>query len=277
MQGSRYCCYDTPFGVLYLYIQEATYFFCISLELLFGWGVQQNGRNRTAFRFKTYSRIHNRRYKNIKESNNEMMTTLAYYVSSWVGPQKGELSICIWSTQHERTNETMAEFVKSSFWSVFVLTGRRCWRRRSDWETRSVSLGFCLFIWRVCICCCCAKSNVNRDLFPLFGYSINWLITRSDIYRKIIIEEWIKKRKVEQVTTKQIETRVKRQVVVTEDGEVVDDSGPQVTTNTHEDTETKQEEHTEVCYKFYNDSCFCCWLLRPNTKKAVCFNACTSY
>ena len=51
---------------------------------------------------------------------------------------------------------------------------------------------------------------------------------------------------MEQVTTKQIETRVKRQVVVTEDGEVVDDSGPQVTTNTHEDTETKQEEHTEV-------------------------------
>ena len=40
-------------------------------------------------------------------------------------------------------------------------------------------------------------------------------------------EEWIKKRKVEKVTTKQIETRVKRQVVL-EDGLVVDDSGPQV-------------------------------------------------
>ena len=51
---------------------------------------------------------------------------------------------------------------------------------------------------------------------------------------------------MEQVTTKQIETRVKRQVVVTEDGQVVDDSGPQVTTNTTEDTETKKEEHTEV-------------------------------
>ena len=48
------------------------------------------------------------------------------------------------------------------------------------------------------------------------------------------------------MTTKQIETRVKRQVVVTEDGQVVDDSGPQVTTNTTEDTETKKEEHTEV-------------------------------
>jgi hypothetical protein len=59
-------------------------------------------------------------------------------------------------------------------------------------------------------------------------------------------EEWIKKRKVEQVTTKQIETRVKRQVVVNEDGQVLDDSGPQVTTRTTEDTETKREEHTEV-------------------------------
>ena len=59
-------------------------------------------------------------------------------------------------------------------------------------------------------------------------------------------EDWIKKRKVEQVTTKQIETRIKRQVLVTEDGEIVDDSGPQVTTNTTEDTETKREEHTEV-------------------------------
>ncbi|KAI9561408.1 hypothetical protein GHT06_012365 [Daphnia sinensis] len=58
-------------------------------------------------------------------------------------------------------------------------------------------------------------------------------------------EEWIKKRKVEQVTTKQIETRVKRQVVVNEDGQVLDDSGPQVTTRTTEDTETKREEHTE--------------------------------
>lgn len=57
-------------------------------------------------------------------------------------------------------------------------------------------------------------------------------------------EEWIKKRKVEKVTTKQIETRVKRQVVL-QDGQVIDDSGPQVSTNTTEDTQTKREEHTE--------------------------------
>ena len=59
------------------------------------------------------------------------------------------------------------------------------------------------------------------------------------------LEEWIKKRKVEKVTTKQIETRVKRQVVL-QDGQVIDDSGPQVSTNTTEDTQTKREEHTEV-------------------------------
>jgi hypothetical protein len=60
-------------------------------------------------------------------------------------------------------------------------------------------------------------------------------------------EEFIKKRRVEQTTTKQVETRVKRQVLVDQDGQVVEDSGPQVTTNTtREDTETKEENHTEV-------------------------------
>ncbi|XP_055684176.1 uncharacterized protein LOC129790612 isoform X1 [Lutzomyia longipalpis] len=55
-------------------------------------------------------------------------------------------------------------------------------------------------------------------------------------------EEWIKKKKTELTTTRQIETRVKRQVIL-EDGKVVDDSGPMVSTNTTEDTE-KQESHT---------------------------------
>jgi hypothetical protein len=46
-------------------------------------------------------------------------------------------------------------------------------------------------------------------------------------------------------TTRQIETRVKRQVVL-EDGKVVGDSGPVVTTNTTEDTETQEHKQTEV-------------------------------
>ncbi len=53
------------------------------------------------------------------------------------------------------------------------------------------------------------------------------------------------KRKTELVTTKQIETRVKRQVVL-EDGKVVEDSGPIVTTSTTEDTDKNESEHTEV-------------------------------
>lgn len=67
-------------------------------------------------------------------------------------------------------------------------------------------------------------------------------------------EEWVKKKKTELTTTRQIETRVKRQVVL-EDGKVVGDSGPIVSTNTTEDTEKLESETNEVCtyrncYKF---------------------------
>ncbi|KAL3274157.1 hypothetical protein HHI36_015571 [Cryptolaemus montrouzieri] len=58
-------------------------------------------------------------------------------------------------------------------------------------------------------------------------------------------EEWISKKKTEVVNTKQIETRVKRQVVL-EDGKVVEDSGPMVTTNTTEDSETQEHHQTEL-------------------------------
>lgn len=60
-----------------------------------------------------------------------------------------------------------------------------------------------------------------------------------------VVEEWVTKKKVELTTKKQIETRVKRQVVL-EDGKVVEDSGPIVTTNTTEDTEKQEHEQTEV-------------------------------
>lgn len=60
-----------------------------------------------------------------------------------------------------------------------------------------------------------------------------------------VTEEWVTKKKVELTTKKQIETRVKRQVVL-EDGKVVEDSGPIVTTNTTEDTEKQEHEQTEV-------------------------------
>lgn len=61
-------------------------------------------------------------------------------------------------------------------------------------------------------------------------------------------EEWITKKKVELTTKKQIETRVKRQVVL-EDGKIVEDSGPIVTTNTTEDTEKQEHQQTEVIWE----------------------------
>lgn len=64
-------------------------------------------------------------------------------------------------------------------------------------------------------------------------------------FRSAIAEEWVTKKKVELTTKKQIETRVKRQVVL-EDGRIVEDSGPIVTTNTTEDTEKQEHQQTEV-------------------------------
>ncbi|KAL1132496.1 hypothetical protein AAG570_010451 [Ranatra chinensis] len=61
------------------------------------------------------------------------------------------------------------------------------------------------------------------------------------------VEEWIKRKKVEVVTKRQIATRVQREVVL-EDGKVVQDSGPKVTTTTTEDTEKQESENTEVPY-----------------------------
>lgn len=61
----------------------------------------------------------------------------------------------------------------------------------------------------------------------------------------VFIEEWITKRKTELTTTRQIETHVKRQVVF-EDGKVIEDSGPIVSTNTTEDTDKQETETTEV-------------------------------
>jgi len=61
------------------------------------------------------------------------------------------------------------------------------------------------------------------------------------------LEEWVTKKKVELTTKKQIETRVKRQVVL-EDGKIVEDSGPIVTTNTTEDTEKQEHQQTEVTF-----------------------------
>lgn len=58
-------------------------------------------------------------------------------------------------------------------------------------------------------------------------------------------EEVVTKKKTELTTTRQIETRVKRQIVL-EDGKVIEDSGPIVETNTTEDTSKQESESVEV-------------------------------
>ncbi|GFT34781.1 uncharacterized protein NPIL_528331 [Nephila pilipes] len=57
-------------------------------------------------------------------------------------------------------------------------------------------------------------------------------------------EEWTTSKRVVNHKTKQVETRVQRQLVL-EDGRVIADSGPQVTTKTKEDVRVEESENTE--------------------------------
>jgi hypothetical protein len=61
----------------------------------------------------------------------------------------------------------------------------------------------------------------------------------------VFSEEVITKSTTELTTTRQIATRIKRQVLL-EDGKIVDDSGPIIETNTTEDTDKKTSQETEV-------------------------------
>lgn len=55
------------------------------------------------------------------------------------------------------------------------------------------------------------------------------------------LEEWTKSKKVINHKTRQIETRIQRQIVM-EDGKVIADSGPQITQRTKEDVKTEELE-----------------------------------
>lgn len=78
----------------------------------------------------------------------------------------------------------------------------------------------------------------------------------------MLSEEVVTKKKTELTTTRQIETRVKRQVVL-EDGKVVQDSGPIVETNTTEDTDKQESETTEVSDIQTVFECFMPCIYRP--------------
>ncbi|XP_053609302.1 serine/arginine repetitive matrix protein 1 isoform X2 [Plodia interpunctella] len=57
-------------------------------------------------------------------------------------------------------------------------------------------------------------------------------------------EEWVTRKKSEVTTTRQIATRVKRELVL-EDGRILKDSGPKVSTSVNEDTHTTNFQQTE--------------------------------
>lgn len=92
--------------------------------------------------------------------------------------------------------------------------------------------------------------------FPLFYFSLPLSLshkhTQTSCFfsRQTIAEEWITKRKTELTTTRQIETHVKRSIRF-EDGKVIEDSGPIVSTNTTEDTDKQETETTEVRNNVY--------------------------
>ena len=58
-------------------------------------------------------------------------------------------------------------------------------------------------------------------------------------------EEWVTKKKVDIVTTKSVERKVQRQIVL-EDGRVVEEEVPVVTVDTTEDTQTFQTDQDEA-------------------------------
>ena len=57
-------------------------------------------------------------------------------------------------------------------------------------------------------------------------------------------EEWVTKKKVDIVTTKSVERKIQRQIVL-EDGRVVEEEVPVVTVDTTEDTQTFQTDQDE--------------------------------
>ncbi|KAI5644305.1 hypothetical protein NE865_03674 [Phthorimaea operculella] len=57
-------------------------------------------------------------------------------------------------------------------------------------------------------------------------------------------EEWVTRKKRDVTTTRQIATRVKRELVL-EDGRILKDSGPKISTSVNEDTHTTNFQQTE--------------------------------
>lgn len=98
-----------------------------------------------------------------------------------------------------------------------------------------------------------AGSGVRRVRSPEAG-SGNRVVTRrfvsspapldSDVISNTKREEWTTSKKVVNHKTRQTETRVQRQLIL-EDGKVIADTGPQITTRTTEDNKVEESEDTQ--------------------------------
>ncbi|XP_049519612.1 serine/arginine repetitive matrix protein 1-like isoform X2 [Dermacentor silvarum] len=99
-----------------------------------------------------------------------------------------------------------------------------------------------------------AGSGVRRVRSPEAG-SGNRVVTRrfisspapladTDVISNTKREEWTTSKKVVNHKTRQTETRVQRQLVL-EDGKVIADTGPQITTRTTEDNKVEESEDTQ--------------------------------
>lgn len=90
-------------------------------------------------------------------------------------------------------------------------------------------------------------------------------VNQQEVLSTTKTEELTKKKKTDTLVTKQIETRVRREIVVTEDGEILEDSGPKVTTETTENSRTEEQENTE-CKTSGPDDPGPGWVLVPGSK-----------
>ncbi|XP_035439478.2 serine/arginine repetitive matrix protein 1 isoform X1 [Spodoptera frugiperda] len=79
----------------------------------------------------------------------------------------------------------------------------------------------------------------NYDLYK-FSYSAE----PGDTIATTKEEEWVTRKKSEVTTTRQIATRVKRELIL-EDGRILSDSGPKISTSVNEDTHTTNYQQTE--------------------------------
>ncbi|XP_064461097.1 uncharacterized protein LOC135371053 [Ornithodoros turicata] len=90
----------------------------------------------------------------------------------------------------------------------------------------------------------------------------------ADVISNTKHEEWTTSKKVVNHKTRQTETRVQRQVVL-EDGKVIADSGPQITTRTTEDNKVEESEDTQH-KKTGDDRAPDGYVPIPGSEKVVC-------